>query len=101
VSPSFAKSEFDWDQGNTAKCQKHGLSIPEIEAFFAGNPMVAEDDRHSIDEKRLIAIGMNRAGRMIFVGFTIRLHEGRQLIRPITARYMGEKEFLRYVGRAS
>jgi uncharacterized DUF497 family protein len=101
VSSSFANSEFDWDQGNTAKCQKHGPSIPEIEAFFAGNPLVVEDYRHSIDEKRLIAVGMSRAGGMMFVGFTIRLRDGRQLIRPVTARYMGEKEFLRYVGRTS
>jgi uncharacterized DUF497 family protein len=77
VFSSITNSEFDWDQGNTAKCQKHGLSIPEIEGFFAGDPLVVKDNRHSIGEKRLIAIGMNFAGRMMFVGFTIRLREGR------------------------
>ncbi len=97
----FENAEFDWDHGNTAKCQKHGLTIPEIEALFAGSPLVVEDDRHSIDEKRLIAIGMNRAGRMMFVGFTIRVRAGRQLIRPVTARYMREKEFFRYAGRTN
>jgi len=101
VSSSFADTDFDWDYGNTEKCQKHGVSLAEIETFFADDPLVVEDDRHSIDEKRLIAIGMNRAGRMMFVGFTIRLREGRQLFRPITARYMGEKEFFRYAGRTS
>jgi hypothetical protein len=28
-------SGFDWDDGNRAKCQKHGVSIAEIEALFA------------------------------------------------------------------
>ena len=27
---------FDWDRGNRAKCQKHGLSIALIESLFAG-----------------------------------------------------------------
>jgi hypothetical protein len=25
---------FDWDEGNVAKCQKHGLSVEEIESLF-------------------------------------------------------------------
>jgi hypothetical protein len=31
-------SGFDWDEGNRAKCQKHGVSIPEIEELFAQGP---------------------------------------------------------------
>ncbi len=27
---------FDWDRGNKAKCQKHGLSIALIENFSTG-----------------------------------------------------------------
>ena len=27
-------SGFDWDEGNRGKCQKHGLSISQIEAFL-------------------------------------------------------------------
>ncbi len=59
--------------------------------------MVVADERHSIEEKRLIAIGLNGDGRMIFVGFTILMRGEIQLIRPISARYMREKEFRRYV----
>jgi uncharacterized DUF497 family protein len=29
---------FDWDSGNRAKCQKHGVSIAEIESLFLGTP---------------------------------------------------------------
>jgi hypothetical protein len=27
-------SRYDWDAGNLAKCQKHGVSIAEIEALL-------------------------------------------------------------------
>jgi hypothetical protein len=38
---------FDWDEGNRAKCQKHGLSIAQIEALFARSPRIAPDPKHS------------------------------------------------------
>jgi uncharacterized DUF497 family protein len=28
--------EFDWDEGNRDKCQKHGLSVHDIESIFQG-----------------------------------------------------------------
>jgi hypothetical protein len=56
-------SGFDWDEGNRAKCQKHGLSIAQIEALFAHGPRIAPDPRHSADEDRLIAVGRTRTGR--------------------------------------
>ena len=31
----FRVSGFDWDEGNRAKCQKHGLTVAHIEALFA------------------------------------------------------------------
>jgi uncharacterized DUF497 family protein len=81
-------SGFDWDGGNRAKCQKHGVSIAEIEALFLGSPRVAPDPRHSADEDRLIAVGKTSAGRPLFVAFTMRTTDGRRLIRPVTARHM-------------
>ncbi len=50
-------SGFDWNEGNRAKCQKHGLSIAQIEALFAGGLRIASDPKHSADENRLIAVG--------------------------------------------
>jgi uncharacterized protein len=87
---------FDWDEGNRAKCARHGVPLAEIEALLRGNPSVAPDIRHSHLEDRLIAVGRNGAGRPMFVAFTIRTREGRQLIRPITARYMHAKEVKAY-----
>ena len=83
---------FDWDEGNRAKCQKHGVSILEIEDLFAHGPDVAPDPAHSVDEDRLIAVGRTRMGRPVFVAFTIRTKNKRRFIRPVTARYMHAKE---------
>jgi hypothetical protein len=80
---------FDWDEGNRAKCQKHGLSLAEIEWVLRhGRLRVTDDDKHSLGEKRLIAIGRTQAGRFVLVGFTLRKRRGDRFIRPITARYM-------------
>jgi hypothetical protein len=83
---------FDWDTGNRAKCQKHGVSIPEIEAVFENDPLVAPDLKHSHAEDRLIAVGRTHAGRYVYVAFTLRTRDRQRLIRPVSARYMHAKE---------
>ena len=83
---------FDWDEGNRAKCRKHGVSIAEIEALLSGDPRVAPDPRHSVEEDRFIAVGRNAQGRALFVAFTFRTREGERLVRPVSARYMHKKE---------
>jgi uncharacterized DUF497 family protein len=87
---------LDWDDGNRDKCQKHGVSLMEIETLLRGNPRVAPDPKHSAAEDRLVAVGRNDAGRPLFVAFTIRTREGRRLLRPVSARYMHAKEIERY-----
>ena len=87
---------FDWDAGNLAKCQKHGVSAAEIEALFATDPRVGRDEKHSEAEDRHVAIGRNRAGRSIFVVFTFRSIGTREFLRPVSARYMHRKEIERY-----
>jgi len=87
---------FDWDDGNRSKCQKHGVSIAEIEALFQHGLRVAPDPKHSEDEDRLIAVGKTGTGRPLFVAFTMRTKEGRSLIRPVTARYMHAREIAAY-----
>jgi hypothetical protein len=83
---------FDWDDGNSAKCQKHGVSIPEIESVFQRPFAVVPDVEHSNEEERLIAIGISDQGRYILIVFTRREREGEMFIRPISARYMHQKE---------
>jgi len=52
-------SGFDWDEGNRAKCQKHGLSIAQIEDLFARGPRIAPDPKHSAGRGSLGRCGEN------------------------------------------
>ena len=89
-------SDFDWDEGNRAKCEKHGVTVAEIEGLFMENPRIAPDLRHSDEEDRFIAVGRMTQGRPLFVAFTIRSKGDKQLIRPVSARYMHKKELAGY-----
>ena len=92
---------FDWDRGNRAKCQKHGLSIALIESLFARPLAILPSAADSQDERRFCAVGQTGNGRRVFLVFTLRRkgdkHGGdKQLIRPISARYMHKKEIESY-----
>jgi hypothetical protein len=87
---------FEWDRGNRAKCHKHGVSPEEIESLFLRPVMILPDDVHSLTESRLKAIGKTEAGRHVFLVFTIREKQGKQYIRPISARYMHRREIEHY-----
>jgi uncharacterized DUF497 family protein len=87
---------FDWDEGNCAKCQKHGLTVDKIEDVFAASLIVLPDDAHSSGEKRYRAVGKTSEGRYVFLVFTIRHRNGQDSIRPISARYMHRKEIANY-----
>ncbi len=93
--------EFDWDAGNRGKCQRHGVSLIEIETLLSGTPKIAPDLKHSAIEDRRIAIGRDSRGRAMFVAFTIREKDGRRLVRPVSARYMHRKEIERYEKESS
>ena len=87
---------FDWDAGNRAKCQKHGVSAADIEALFSSPLLIIPDAAHSTTETRIRAFGKTSAGRMIFLVFTVRRKGGLRLVRPISARYMHAKEVAAY-----
>ena len=84
--------DFDWDDGNRAKAQKHGLTLSEIEHAMRTGARVAPDPAHSLSEQRFIAIGRGPSGRLVFVAFCFR---GAR-IRPISARHMYAREIARY-----
>ncbi len=71
-------SGFDWDEGNWPKCGKHGVSREEIEAMLLGQPAVT--------------IGKTPAGRYVFLVFMVRKQGTTALLRPISARFMHQKE---------
>jgi hypothetical protein len=87
-------AEFDWDEGNWPKCGKHGVSRAEIEEVFTGTPAVHADPFPA--EARMRAIGRSAAGRYLFVVFMLREIDGQTKLRPISARYMHQKEITHY-----
>jgi hypothetical protein len=79
------RREFEWDEGNRSKiARKHGVSRTEIEEVFnlGFAAAVGEQILPHADEGRYAIVGPTRAGRLIFVIFTLR----DDRIRPISAR---------------
>lgn len=87
---------FDWDSGNREKCQKHGLSLIEIEGVFSEPVLILPDKENPQGEQRFRAIGTTVEGRKVFVIFALRKHGNGIRIRPISARYMHKKEVESY-----
>ena len=85
---------FVWDSGNWPKCGKHGVSREEIEQVLLGEPAVMADPYPT--EPRLRAIGKTHAGRYVFLVFMILEIDGQTKLRPISARYMHQKEVEHY-----
>ena len=85
---------FDWDEGNWPKCGKHGVSRTEIEEVLLGTPAVMPDPFP--EEPRMRAIGTTAAGRHVFLVFMLRQIDGETRLRPISARYMHQKEIAHY-----
>jgi uncharacterized protein len=90
-------SAFDWDDGNRDKCQKHGLSMSDVEhVLVSARNLIVRDVQNSLTEDRYIAIGKTRAGRFTFVVFTLRIADDQLKLRPISARFMHKKEITKY-----
>ena len=83
---------FDWDDGNKTKCQKHGVSLSELESAFCKTLHIFPDPKHSQSEERYISLGVTSEERHIFVAFTLRKIGEKTYIRPISSRYMHQKE---------
>ncbi|MGH6690507.1 MAG: BrnT family toxin [Gammaproteobacteria bacterium] len=80
--PAGPVAGFDWDNGNQAKCRKHGVSIAEVEDLFTREVLMVRDDAHSQRERRVLAIGKTMSGRSVLVAFTVREKEGREAADP-------------------
>lgn len=81
---------FDWDQANIDKnWEKHQVHYKEAEEVFFNRTIVTlKDKKHSVKEKRLIALGITNQKRQLYIVFTIR----NQKIRIISARSQSKKE---------
>lgn len=82
---------FDWDEGNSRKNEKHGVSPAEAEQVFFNDPLlVLADGTHSHNEPRYHALGKTDSGRRLHITFTLRFDNTK--IRVISARDMHRKE---------
>jgi uncharacterized DUF497 family protein len=85
---------FDWDEGNWPKCGKHGVSREEIEQVMLATPAVMPDPHPH--EPHMRAIGKTGQGRYVFLVFVLRSLGDKTLLRPISARFMHQKEIDHY-----
>jgi uncharacterized protein len=83
---------FQWDAGNARKSvDKHGVSQAEAEQVFFNAPLLLlADQRHSVAEPRIHALGRTDENRLLLIALTLR--ENGTLIRVISARDMNRKE---------
>jgi len=83
---------FQWDIGNAYKSnEKHVVSQGEAEEIFFNQPLlIAGDEKHSLEERRYLALGITLVGRLLSVVFTLR--KQATLIRLVSARPMSRKE---------
>jgi len=87
--------ELDWNEGNLDKCQKHGVSTAEIEGLLTSGLLMRLPDPFP-DEPRMRGIGKAPSGRYVFIVYTIRESGTGLRLRPISARYMHDKEIRHY-----
>jgi uncharacterized protein len=87
---------FDWDAGNERKnSDSHDVNQAEAEQVFFNQPLiVTPDEKHSEGERRIRALGITNAGRLLTIIFTMRA-DGK-LVRVISARDMHRKERKEY-----
>ena len=85
---------FDWDDGNWPKCGKHGVTQTEIEEVLLNTPAVMPNPH--AEEPCMRAIGKTSKGRYVFLVFMIRQFNDQFFLRPISARFMHQKEIDHY-----
>ena len=88
-------SGVEWDEGNSRKNEKHGVTMAEAEQVFFNAPLLLlEDGGHSQQEIRIHALGKTDDARVLHITLTLR--NSGQLIRVISARDMHRKERVIY-----
>ena len=82
--------EFEWDPSKAAEnFHKHKVSFNEASTVFGDHfSVTASDPDHSVDEHRLITVGISNQGRLLMVAHT----ERRERLRIISARRLTPSE---------
>jgi uncharacterized DUF497 family protein len=78
--------EFDWDEHNERHLAKHKISRFDAEDVLYGDHILLEYQVEG-GERRWIAVGATRAGRILNIVFSVR----GEIMRPITG-WVADKE---------
>ena len=91
----MAHYAFEWDDEKARSNErKHGVGFDEAKSCFLDVfAMESFDVDHSIDEDRLMIMGMSDRRRLLVIAFTLRDHA---TIRVISAREALRQERLEY-----
>ena len=88
---------FEWDPVKArSNLRKHGLSFETATLVFADPFAVFDQDRIEAGELRWVAIGSVEGFRMLVVAHVVRVQDGEEVIRIISARRADRKEKRRY-----
>ncbi|MEO6725752.1 MAG: BrnT family toxin [Blastocatellia bacterium] len=87
--------KLGWDRKKSASNLKdHGISFEEAGTVFDDSlARIFDDDAHSFDERREIAIGQSITGRLLLVCFTERAND---VLHIISARFPTKRERRKY-----
>jgi uncharacterized protein len=86
--------DFEWDPEKAkVNYRKHRVSFEEAKTVFhPAEPEIFEDEKHSDEEPRFVAIGFSQKSRALTVAFVRR----DKMIRIISARRASKNELMHY-----
>jgi uncharacterized DUF497 family protein len=95
VGTEYEGTRFEWDEEKAAANIVNHDDVTFFEAVMVfADPLsvIIDDDEHSIDEQRLLTIGVSNRDRVLIVSYT----ERDNVIRIISARKAEPKEIRIY-----
>ena len=94
----FKGQKFNWDRNkNLSNIEKHGISFKAATmVFFDPHVATFDDENHSQDEDRFLAIGLSESLRLLTVCHCYR--EDDTVVRIISARKATREEEKLYGG---
>ena len=95
VATKYEGMRFEWDRDKARAniVNHHGVTFFEAATVFA-DPLfiIVVDDEHSIEEQRLLAVGMSAGQRVLIISYT----ERDDVIRIISTREAAPQEIRIY-----
>ena len=86
--------EIDWDQKKAeANFREHGVAFAEAATVLTDDYALTRDDPDSLDEQRLVSLGMSASGALLVVVYTHREPDIYRLISSWKANKPQRKQY--------